>query len=126
MTDENAELHAILVVYEKTVWDALVSGDIADDAKALDDGFLGVYSDGFATKTDHTGQLENGPTVDSYALTDTRVMALGSDHAMLSYRAVFRRKGRAGKEVMYVSSIWRRDADQWRNIFSQDTPEISA
>ncbi|MBM2294553.1 nuclear transport factor 2 family protein [Sulfitobacter pseudonitzschiae] len=125
MTDENEKLRATLVACEKTVWDALVSGDVSGDAQALDEGFLGVYSDGFATKDDHTGQLKNGATVDCYELAETRVMSLGGNHAVLSYRAVFRRKGFTVEEEMYVSSIWRRDADRWRNVFSQDTPAIS-
>ena len=50
-----------ITALERQVWDALVTGDINADAALLCDSFLGVYSDGFAQKADHTGQLISGP-----------------------------------------------------------------
>jgi hypothetical protein len=111
-----------LVACETKVWDALVAGDQAADAAALHPAFLGVYSDGFATKADHVAQLAQGPTIQSYVMTGCQVMALGADYAVLSYRAEFMRNGREVPEAMYVSSIWKRRARDWLNVFSQDTP----
>ena len=98
---------------------------MAQDEALLSTDFLGVYSDGFADKTDHTGQLSTGPTIADYTLDAYRVKPLGDDHALLSYRARFRRSNRTDNEVMFVSSIWQRAAQGWINIFSQDTPEDS-
>ena len=111
-----------LEVCETAVWDALVRGDMKTDEAALDDGFLGVYSDGFAEKMDHVQQLADGPTITSYQLSDLRVLSLGNDHAVLSYRAEFLRSQKTESEAMYVSSIWRRSETGWINVFSQDTP----
>ena len=111
-----------LIACERRVWDALVAGDMAADALALHADFLGVYGDGFSGKAEHVAQLAQGATVQSYALHDCRVMALGPDHAVLSYRADFQRRGHVETEVMYVSSIWQRDGQGWVNLFSQDTP----
>ena len=113
---------AEILALENRVWQALVEGDIAADAALLSEEFLGVYPDGFAGRDDHAGQLEAGPSVVRFELSEARLMAVGADHVMLSYRAVYRRVGRAGDEAMYVSSLWRREAKGWRNIFSQDTP----
>jgi len=110
-----------LLLWERRVWDALVSGDKAADEALIHPGFLGVYSDGFHGRDAHAGQLDNGPTVESYSLSDARAMEAGPDHALLSYRASFRRVGKAEDEVMYVSSLWRRAGDGWVNLFSQDT-----
>lgn len=110
------------ITLEMQVWEALVSGDGAADAKHLSDGFLGVYPDGFASKADHTGQLDTGPTVQRFEIEDTRIKHLGPDHVLLSYRATFTRTARTKAEVMYVSSIWERTDGTWINIFSQDTP----
>ena len=107
---------------ERSVWDALVRGDALADQNALHESFLGVYPDGFATKADHMGQLDDGPTITDYSLSDVQVIALGADHAVLTYHASFLRIGRAARENMYVSSIWKRDQQRWVNIFSQDTP----
>ncbi|MDN5788116.1 nuclear transport factor 2 family protein [Pseudorhodobacter sp.] len=110
-----------LVECETRVWEALVAGDQVADAAALHPAFLGVYADGFARKSDHVAQLGQGPTVQSYQLTDCRVMELGTDHALLSYRADFLRCGQSVPETMFVSSIWKRRARDWVNVFSQDT-----
>lgn len=111
---------------ETRVWDALVAGDPATDAAALHEDFLGVYTDGFATKADHVSQLAKGATVQFYRLVDCCVMGLGADHAVLSYHATFLRVGRAEPEAMYASSIWQRAGQGWVNVFSQDTPATGA
>lgn len=118
----NGELLAALLRCEISVWDALVTGDRAADADALDSSFLGVYPDGFFGKESHVGQLAGGPTVKSYELSEHRALQLGEEHALLSYRVRFTRISRREPEAMYVSSIWRRENDGWINIFSQDTP----
>jgi len=106
---------------ETSVWQALLSGDARVDAQALDPSFLGVYADGFADKAAHVGQLKDGPTVSSFTLSQMRAMPLGQGFALLSYHAEFTRPKGPRTEAMYVSSIWRKDADGWRNVFSQDT-----
>jgi hypothetical protein len=113
---------APLLAAEEAVWHALRDGDAAADAALLDDAFLGVYPSGFATRSDHAGQLAQGPTIAAFRLEDARVLKLGPDVALLAYRAVFSRPGDPACETMYVSSLWRRDGDGWRNLFSQDTP----
>ena len=125
MTDDPNQQSSLLAALKKLetgVWDALVSGDSAKDAASLHDTFLGVYPDGFAGKDDHVAQLADGPSVASYELSDFRAISLGSDHAVLSYRADFTRQTRNKSEAMYVSSIWKRSEGSWLNIFSQDTP----
>ncbi len=109
---------------ERLVWQALVDGDMAADAAALDEGFLGVYPSGFADKAAHVGQLAEGPTVADFDLSDWRVMRLGVGYAVLSYLACFSRVGRDIPERMFVSSIWRQDGPRWVNVFSQDTPAL--
>lgn len=111
---------------ERAVWDALMTGDGAADAALLDAGFLGVYPDGFANRDEHTAQVRAGPSVSGYQLDQIHLLALGPDHAALSYHAAFTRPGSDTARRMYVTSIWRQSADGWRNIFSQDTPARDA
>jgi hypothetical protein len=122
--EKDSKLLAELRLCEIGVWEALVRGDAQADDAALDDKFLGVYSDGFSGKIDHVQQLANGPTVAAYELSDLRVLPLGKDHAVLSYRALFLRRRHTAPEAMYVSSIWQRTKQGWINVFSQDTPAI--
>ena len=109
---------------ETRVWEALVHGDKIADANALHADFLGVYSDGFAEKSDHVQQLEDGPTIESFALSECRILPLCNDCAVFSYRADFLKKTKTTTETMYVSSIWKRNDEGWINLFSQDTPAI--
>ena len=122
--NEASELLVELERSETKIWNALVQGDWQADSDALDDDFLGVYSDGFANRNDHIQQLSGGPTVESYELSSLRVLPMGKDHAVLSYRADFFRINQTTPEAMYVSSIWRRRNIGWVNVFSQDTPAL--
>ncbi len=123
MTDDETLLED-LARCERRVWQALVDGDMAADAAALDDGFLGVYPSGFADKAAHVGQLAEGPTVADFDLSDWWVMRLGVGYPVLSYLACFSRVGTDIPERMFVSSIWRQDGPRWVNVFSQDTPAL--
>ena len=113
---------AFFVELETRVWQALVDGDAEADQQYLSDDFLGVYPSGFAAREDHAGQLDDGPTVASYGLSQARFRRI-SDHAvMLSYRADFERPGDSTTIIWYVSSLWSRRDGGWVNTFSQDTP----
>jgi len=72
----------------------------------------------------HVAQLRAGPTVKSFAIKDCRVLKLSDDTALFAYRSDFTRTGRDAAEGMYVSSIWRKHASGWVNVFSQDTPAV--
>ncbi len=106
---------------ETRVWQALCTGDAAADAALLDPAFLGVYSTGFAGRGDHTGQLQDGPTVAEFEISEARLLPLGPGRALLAYRAALTRVGSKTEEVMYVSSIWEERGGAWVNTFSQDT-----
>ena len=114
-----------LVDLETQVWDALVRGDADADARLLSADFLGVYSSGFAGHADHAGQLAAGPTIAAFRLLEARMVELGDEHVLLSYRAEYQRLvGGVAQpsESMYVSSLWSRRSGEWVNVFSQDTP----
>lgn len=115
-----------LIDLERSVWDALQRGDASADSALLAADFLGVYPTGFAERGDHSGQLNNGPTIADYEIHSARSMHLSADHALLAYKAEYRRPGTAQIESMYVSSLWSRRAGRWVNVFSQDTPEDPA
>lgn len=118
------DLHE-LVELESKVWDALRRGDAATDARLLAEDFLGVYPSGFADRSDHAAQLENGPTVADFELHDARLMVLSETDVLLAYRAEWHRLRngtRGDHETMYVSSLWSRRAGRWVNVFSQDSP----
>jgi len=112
---------AEILKLENSVWDALISGDGMADAILLDDAFLGVYETGYSNKAGHVAQLDDGPTVIRYRISDVRFLVPGDDLAILCYWAEYVRVGATKPEAMFVSSIWQRTGQVWRNIFSQDT-----
>jgi hypothetical protein len=112
---------------EMEVWNALATGDAEADIRLLADNFLGVYGSGFIGKKDHTGQLQNGPIVAQFSLSNARIQVLSERIVLLSYRAEWVRyesTSESDKESMYVTSIWRDFDGVWRNTFSQDTPAL--
>lgn len=116
------KLRAELLGHETRVWLALQQGDCAANTALLAPSFLGVYPSGFSDRAGHVAQLTGGPSIASFDLSAARAFAVGRDHAMLCYTARFIRAGREEAEHMYVSSLWQRDGQGWRNVFSQDTP----
>lgn len=112
---------AEIVALEAEVWDALRTGDSGADERLLADDFLGVYPTGFAGKHDHSGQLDEGPTIESFTIDSPRLVVITDDDVLLAYDGAYRRPG-GELERMYVSSLWSRRDGVWRNVFSQDTP----
>lgn len=113
------------IALETQVWDALTAGDSAADESLLAPDFVGLYPTGFADRADHVGQLASGATVDSYDLSEARLVRVPSTAVLLCYRADYRRlrDGAPGPlEAMYVSSLWIEHEGKWSNVFSQDTP----
>lgn len=115
-------LLAELLHHETRVWQALQDGDAAADLNLLAPSFLGVYPSGFSDRAGHAGQLAEGPSIASFELSQLHAFAVGADHAMLCYAARFTRPDQSEAEHMYVSSLWQRAEQGWRNLFSQDTP----
>ena len=109
---------------EQAVWQALMDGDAAADARLLSDDFVGVYATGIATKGDHLAQLHNGPSVARYAMFAPKMRVLAESVVALSYLVRWERAPIADDgalESMYVTSIWRLERGAWVNVFSQDT-----
>jgi hypothetical protein len=118
-----------LLSLETQVWEALVRGDAVADEALLASDFVGLYPTGFANRSQHAGQLRDGPTMGSYSITDARVVDVSDSAALLCYRADYRpvRHGVSGdQETMYVSSLWCEIDGRWQNVFSQDTPALTS
>nr|WP_280652838.1 nuclear transport factor 2 family protein [Jannaschia formosa] len=110
-----------LLAAERRVWDALVAGDAGADRAALHPDFLGLYPEGYADRDAHVAQLDDGPTVGTFTLTEARACTPGDGLGLLTYRADFTRiDGR--RDAMRVASLWRATPEGWVNLFSMDAP----
>ncbi|WP_435661018.1 DUF4440 domain-containing protein [Leisingera caerulea] len=114
---------AEFLALETKVWEALAASDPAADARMLTEDFLGVYPSGFSDKASHCAQLQNGPVMADYRLSDAQMRVLTPEAVLLSYRAAYRPAGSGDWKQMLISSLWEKDEHGWRNSFSQDTPE---
>lgn len=111
------------VALETAIWQALVDGDAVTDAALLSEDFLGVSPTGLAGRAEHVASLRSGPTVRRFRLSEARLLTVGAAAVLLVYRADYERaEAAAATEAMYVSSLWRKRARRWVNVFSQDTP----
>ena len=110
---------------EEQVWQAQVSGDAAAEREVLPADFLGVTGGGFADLERHLDELADGPITARYALSQARLLRLGEDAVLLSYRADARAPGAVHEERFYISALWQRREGRWWNTFSQDTPGTS-
>jgi hypothetical protein len=112
-----------LLRLEHAVWQAFADGDPASDGALLHEQFLGVSATGFLDRAAHLAQLQAGPVVSHYEIAQARLLVLQPDLVILAYRAECTWSARPGaKARMYISSLWRRSAAGWLNVFSQDTP----
>ena len=123
----NSEIESLayFLSLERQVWEALRSGDADTDRALLSDRFLGVYPCGLSDRAGHAEQLDLGPSIASYQLTEARVVEVSQCAYLLVYRADYRRITPAGvsdEQAMWVSSLWCHQQDDWRCVFSQDTP----
>ena len=104
-------------------------GDATAQKDLLADNFLGVYETGFDDRVGHCNDLSDGPIVADYELSQARIMVLSEGMVLLSYFSTSRffEDGSPGEtKGMYISSIWRQFGAVWKNIFSQDTTQVSA
>lgn len=119
------EILAFFFSLEERVWQALKSGDAEADRLLLSEQFLGVYPSGLSGRAGHAEQLDSGPSIASYRLSEAKCVEVGQGAYLLVYRADYRRITQVGvsnEQAMWVSSLWRLQQGNWRCVFSQDTP----
>lgn len=56
----------------------------------------------------------------AFTVAEMNVQLLGSDHALVTYRATRRAGG--VDQASWRSSLWRREATGWRMLYHQGTP----
>ena len=113
------------IALEEQVWQAQVTGEAAAERELLPADFLGVDTGGFNDLERHLSQLADGPVTADFALSEARLLWVGEDAVLLSYRADARAPGAEVEERFYITSLWQRREGRWWNTFSQDTPGTS-
>jgi ketosteroid isomerase-like protein len=96
------------------------AGYLADDAVAITP--YGVFD-----KAAVVAQM--GSTSSSFkseSVDDVRAVELSPTSGVVSYRANYAARGDAPATSVYVTTVYRRDADGWKGVVYQQTPVRAA
>jgi len=114
-----AEIEAL----ERSGWEALASDDGArfyDDVMA-DDGLMVFPGMVFDRKTSIEGIRAAQPWA-KWTMDEVRVLDLGDDAGLITYRAVAQRTGEPEYDT-YMSSVYARRDGRWVLVLHQQSPD---
>ncbi len=113
-----------LIELEQQKWDAMRRRD-ADmlgrmyDRNAISVGYGSDGSPGARRTPELLAGLQDLDLRD-LSLADFEILPVGSEGAVVTYRASFR-TGRGLERTVVASSVWHREADGWKTMFFQAT-----
>jgi hypothetical protein len=116
MTDDD------VVALERAGWDALSSGRGADHYREhLAAGALMAFPFGVLDRTEALEAIASAAPWSRYAMSDARVVRLGSEAALVVYSVVAERVGEPPFTAVLSSTFVRQGGD-WRLAFHQQSP----
>jgi RNA polymerase sigma factor (sigma-70 family) len=121
--DDQDKLLDTLVALEKRTWQATKKKDLQTLQKLSTDDFEAILSDGTRLNLKDFQELFPFFQVKSFSMSDTKVVALGPDAAVLIYRSKAKTivLGMTEEEHTWNSSTWVRRNGDWRCAFYQET-----
>jgi len=119
-----ADLRETLIAREREAWDASGGSDgkwyrenLTEDALLVFAGLPPLTREATAEAVDNsTGSWER------YDFEDVEIVTLGSDAALLTYRATARRGGEDEEFVARISTAYVKQGERWLLAFHQQTP----
>jgi Domain of unknown function (DUF4440) len=116
-----------LVTLQKSAYEAWKSKDATFWDTYLSDAFVGYGSAGKLDKASAAREYDGAACeIKSYALADAAIKPLGSDAALLTFRATV--DGACGGQAVPAHSsgaaLFVRDGDRWKSAFYGDAPVI--
>jgi len=118
-----------LLDLEERQWKANREADADFYRQYCADDFVIVSRFGVLTKADVLAQFEKG-NVNPFLRTDMedpRVLAIGDDSALLTYKETIEASidaegGKTRTFSIYATTVYRRSGDGWRFVLHQQTP----
>jgi ketosteroid isomerase-like protein len=113
-----------LVALEEELWRANREGDGAFYARALRDDALAVSRYGVMTKADAVPVIrENRNPYVKTELSDVRVLEVGADGALVTYRADVTAlvEGREVDFAVLATTVYAREGDGWLVVLHQQS-----
>lgn len=113
-----------LITREKDLFAAEQRRAVAVIDEALAEDFHEIASDGELHTKAEVMPLLNDVKIEDYTLSDFKVLPIGDQCAILTYRAEIKAsyRGQYFPPRLYMSSVWVRRQGSWRLTFHQATP----
>lgn len=112
----------LLIGYEKQTWVLYGKKDTKALAELASDDFYDIYADGTVVDKKQWLADMGDITVESYSLSDFKVIPLSDDAAVVVYQAQAQGafKDRKISSRVAVTSAWARRGGRWLNVFYRE------
>jgi hypothetical protein len=112
-----------LVALEESGWAAISTGNGDFYRDLVLDETICVEPDGVSTGAELAADIDaNKSPFSGYQLDDAKVLPLGAESALITYRATVRLADSDFSFQLYMTSVYLRRDGRWRLTFHQQTP----
>ncbi|SDL60929.1 nuclear transport factor 2 family protein [Nonomuraea jiangxiensis] len=108
---------------EEKGWAAISVGDGQFYRELVTDRTICVEPDGLQTGHELADDIDaNKSPFEDYKLENVKVLELGAESALITYRSTVRLKGTDMSFQLYMTSVYERSGNAWKLAFHQQTP----
>ncbi|WP_336213797.1 nuclear transport factor 2 family protein [Nonomuraea sp. LPB2021202275-12-8] len=108
---------------EEKGWAAISVGNGDFYRELVTDRTVCVEPDGLQTGAELAADIDaNKSPFDDYTLEDVKVLPLGAESALITYRATVRLNAADFSFQLYMTSVYERAGNAWKLLFHQQTP----
>lgn len=123
MSDANSAVITELLELKQQALDATQRADGAFYASYLADDAVAITPYGVFDKAAIVAQMSSAASsFKSESIDDERAIELSPTSGVVSYRANYAGTETAPARSVYVTTVYRRDANGWRGLLYQQTP----
>lgn len=118
-----------IIALEKSGWEGWKNKDGKVFEDLLSDKYVGFNATGRSNKAAAAKQMSTqNCKVSSYSWSDEKLRMIGSDVAVLTFKADqdYTCDGKKGDTPTQSASVYVRDGDKWKNVFYAETKAVAA
>lgn len=116
-----------MLAKENAAWQAFRDKKADDFKKVVSADMVAVYADGMADVQKEVSEMQKWD-MKSFAISDFKVTASGSDIVMTTYKVVIQGTygGQDASGTYNAGSVWKNEKGEWRAIFHTNIEEEAA
>jgi len=118
-----------IAALEKSGWEAWKNRDGKVQAELLSDKYVGFNATGRINKAMSVESMaKTNCKVNSYSWSDEQMRMIGSDVAVLTFKADqdYTCEGKKGDTPTWSTTVYLREGDNWKNVFYAETKAVDA